>query len=70
MILVFYLNAANEVAVAAFLNKQIAFTDIAHINAHVLESAQMTVPADLESVIELDKMARMLAQKVIQKVSV
>ncbi|MGF1760542.1 1-deoxy-D-xylulose-5-phosphate reductoisomerase [Photobacterium sagamiensis] len=64
------LNAANEVAVAAFLNKQITFTDIAHINAHVLESAQMTVPADLESVIELDKMARMLAQKVIQKVSV
>ncbi len=64
------LNAANEEAVAAFLNNQLRFTDIAQVNTQVLDLAQMTEPADLESVIELDRMARVLAQEVIRKVSV
>ncbi|MGR5149559.1 1-deoxy-D-xylulose-5-phosphate reductoisomerase [Photobacterium alginatilyticum] len=64
------LNAANEEAVAAFLNNQLRFTDIASVNSQVLELAQMREPADLESVIELDRMARTLAQEVIGKVSV
>ena len=64
------LNAANEVAVAAFLNNQLRFTDIARVNSQVLDLAQMTEPVDLESVIGLDRMARSLAQEVIQKVSV
>lgn len=64
------LNAANEEAVAAFLNNQLRFTDIASVNSQVLDLAQMREPADLESVIELDRMARTLAQEVIGKVSV
>jgi len=64
------LNAANEEAVAAFLNNQLRFTDIAQVNTQVLDLAQMTEPTDLESVIELDRMARFLAQEVIRKVSV
>lgn len=64
------LNAANEEAVAAFLNNQLRFTDIAQVNSQVLELAQMAEPTDLESVIELDKIARILAQEVISKVSV
>ncbi|MGF1732952.1 1-deoxy-D-xylulose-5-phosphate reductoisomerase [Photobacterium kasasachensis] len=64
------LNAANEEAVAAFLNNQLRFTDIASVNSQVLDLAQMREPADLESVVELDRMARTLAQEVIGKVSV
>ncbi|MGF1715679.1 1-deoxy-D-xylulose-5-phosphate reductoisomerase [Photobacterium chitinilyticum] len=64
------LNAANEEAVAAFLNNQLRFTDIAQVTTQVLDLAQMTEPTDLESVIELDRMARFLAQEVIRKVSV
>lgn len=63
------LNAANEVAVAAFLAHQLRFTDIARVNQQVLDLAQMTEPTDLESVIELDRMARILARDVIGKVS-
>ncbi|OLQ79502.1 1-deoxy-D-xylulose-5-phosphate reductoisomerase [Photobacterium proteolyticum] len=64
------LNAANEEAVAAFLNNQLRFTDIASVNSQVLDLAQMREPTDLESVIELDRMARTLAREVIGKVSV
>ncbi|MGR2766471.1 1-deoxy-D-xylulose-5-phosphate reductoisomerase [Photobacterium ganghwense] len=63
------LNAANEEAVAAFLATQIGFTDIARINRQVLEQAALREPTDLESVIELDRMARGLAQEIIRKVS-
>lgn len=64
------LNAANEEAVAAFLNNQLRFTDIATVNNQVLDLAPMTELTDLESIIELDTMARILAQEVIRKVSV
>ncbi|MGF1684280.1 1-deoxy-D-xylulose-5-phosphate reductoisomerase [Photobacterium minamisatsumaniensis] len=64
------LNAANEVAVAAFLNNQIGFTDIARINQQVLEKAPMREPTDLESVLELDRIARQLAEDVICKVQI
>ncbi|MDO6500373.1 1-deoxy-D-xylulose-5-phosphate reductoisomerase [Photobacterium sanguinicancri] len=63
------LNAANEEAVAAFLDKRIGFTDIAKINRLVLETAPKEEPTDLESVIELDRMARLLAQEEIAKVA-
>lgn len=63
------LNAANEEAVAAFLDKRIGFTDIAKINHLVLEIAPKEEPTDLECVIELDRMARLLAQEEIAKVA-
>ncbi|KXI22894.1 1-deoxy-D-xylulose-5-phosphate reductoisomerase [Photobacterium sanguinicancri] len=63
------LNAANEEAVAAFLDKRIGFTDIAKINHLVLETAPKEEPTDLECVIELDRMARLLAQEEIAKVA-
>ena len=64
------LNAANEEAVAAFLANQLCFTDIAAVNSQVLDLAPMSEPADLESVLELDREARMMAQDMIRKVSV
>ncbi|PSV42400.1 1-deoxy-D-xylulose-5-phosphate reductoisomerase [Photobacterium indicum] len=63
------LNAANEIAVSAFLNNEIGFTDIAVINEQILNSADMTTPVDLESVIELDMRARVLTHNIIRKVA-
>jgi 1-deoxy-D-xylulose-5-phosphate reductoisomerase len=57
------LNAANEVAVEAFLKRQIGFLDIAGTVERVLE-AMGTPPADcLEDVIALDDAARRSAQR-------
>ncbi|ASG04299.1 MULTISPECIES: 1-deoxy-D-xylulose-5-phosphate reductoisomerase [Vibrio] len=65
------LNAANEIAVEAFLNKQIRFTDIAQINERVLSkvcAAHTQLHCyDLESLLELDRMARTIAQQIIQE---
>ncbi|MGC6498137.1 MAG: 1-deoxy-D-xylulose-5-phosphate reductoisomerase [Candidatus Puniceispirillaceae bacterium] len=56
------LNAANEVAVDAFLKAQIGFTDIAHIVAHSLEKTT-EIPIDSpEAVMQLDRMARQTAE--------
>ena len=58
------LNAANEVAVAAFLAGQVCFTDIHRINAHcvaaVLPSAADA--ASLDDLLALDQRARASAQ--------
>ncbi|MGF1687998.1 1-deoxy-D-xylulose-5-phosphate reductoisomerase [Photobacterium japonica] len=63
------LNAANEVAVAAFLEHRLGFTDIARINSDVLATAVLTEPTDLACVLELDRLARIAAQALIQKVT-
>jgi 1-deoxy-D-xylulose-5-phosphate reductoisomerase len=56
------LNAANEVVVAAFLNRAIAFLDIARILAAVL-AAHVPAPArDLETLLRADHWARQQAQ--------
>lgn len=61
------LNAANEVAVAAFLNRELSFTDIAVVNQKVLSKVcadtSHSHSSDLESILELDRMARELASK-------
>ena len=56
------LNAANEVAVDAFLKNQIGFMDIADIVAHSFEKTT-EIPIDsLEAVMRLDRMARQTAE--------
>ncbi len=58
------LNAANEVAVDAFLNQTLAFTQIAIVVEAVLRQAeQWQAPHDLAAVYALDKLARHLALK-------
>jgi 1-deoxy-D-xylulose-5-phosphate reductoisomerase len=52
------LNAANEVAVAAFLEGQIGFTGIAEVVAEVLAQAEASDPVCLDDVYETDGMAR------------
>ncbi|HIF9066249.1 TPA: 1-deoxy-D-xylulose-5-phosphate reductoisomerase [Photobacterium damselae] len=62
------LNAANEIAVGAFLDNKIGFTDIARINAAVLAVASKEEPKDIDDVLELDRQARQLALDEIKKV--
>lgn len=59
------LNAANEVAVAAFLQGDLAFTDIAEVNKRVLLAAQLTEPVDLDVVQLADAKARQHARRLI-----
>lgn len=55
------LNAANEVAVAAFLERRIRFTDIARIIDGVLEAEPAVAVECLDAVLEADRRARELA---------
>lgn len=59
------LNAANEVAVAAFLKQRIAFLDIAKVNGQVLNAANIVPVNELEDVFGADLYARRLAEKMI-----
>src|SRR5690554_684625 len=59
------LNAANEVAVDAFLNKKIAFTAIAEINEQVLNRANLAEPHSIDVVIQADLQARALARELL-----
>ncbi|MCV2403809.1 1-deoxy-D-xylulose-5-phosphate reductoisomerase [Marinomonas sp. C2222] len=59
------LNAANEVAVAAFLNEKISFLDIAKLNEYVLTHSDIRPVNCLDDVFEADKMARQLANNVL-----
>ena len=52
------LNAANEIAVAAFLSGQIAFTRIAVMVAEVLSRYSPAAPDSLDDVIAVDHAAR------------
>ncbi|MDR2244617.1 MAG: 1-deoxy-D-xylulose-5-phosphate reductoisomerase [Burkholderiales bacterium] len=58
------LNAANEIAVEAFLNRRIGFLDIASVCDAVLSEAQTTTtPATVEDAIAFDAAARRLAER-------
>lgn len=59
------LNAANEVAVAAFLQRRIRFDQIAQVIAGVLDQQDVIEPESLERVIATDQLARELANSVI-----
>ena len=59
------LNAANEEAVAAFLNHQIRFTDIAQVVEHSLSAVDAGETGSLEGLLEQDRAARSVAQQFI-----
>ena len=56
------LNAANEVAVAAFLDGKITIPDIARLNSAVLDSHETKPVNNLESVLDADRDARLKAE--------
>lgn len=62
------LNAANEVAVAAFLREQIGFNDIAGTVEFVLAKTSFNSEASLSTYAETDNLSRRLADDYINKV--
>jgi 1-deoxy-D-xylulose-5-phosphate reductoisomerase len=61
------LNAANEVAVAAFLNGQIGFLDIANVVSSTLDGYSPNAPHSLEHLFSIDAAARSYAKSLMEK---
>jgi 1-deoxy-D-xylulose-5-phosphate reductoisomerase len=61
------LNAANEIAVAAFLANRVGFLDIAAIAAETLAAFAPPAPATIEAVLEVDRAAREAAGAVMRR---
>ena len=61
------LNAANEVAVAAFLAGELEFTAIASVAEEVLERAAVRPGRSLEEIRDVDQQARQLARAWIEE---
>lgn len=55
------LNAANEVAVQAFVNRRISFLEISEVVSHTLAEHQIIHHPDLRQVLEADAWARQAA---------
>ncbi|RVT42092.1 1-deoxy-D-xylulose-5-phosphate reductoisomerase [Sphingobium algorifonticola] len=64
------LNAANEVAVAAFLAGRIGFLDIAAIVEDVLAGYSAPVPRSIAEILEVDGEARRAATGIVERVQV
>jgi len=63
------LNAANEEAVKAFLDKKICFTQITEIISFVMDKNPIKTVKELENVIEADVLGRASAQNRIQQLN-
>jgi len=65
------LNAANEIAVQAFLDRRIGFLDIPSVVAQALDRdvGSNGIAGDLESVLGTDARARVVAEEICQRVS-
>jgi 1-deoxy-D-xylulose-5-phosphate reductoisomerase len=63
------MNAANEVAVAAFLARRIGFLDIAAVVEATLDGYTPTAPSDLPELFSIDAGARDYARHQIEKVA-
>ncbi|MDP4204366.1 MAG: 1-deoxy-D-xylulose-5-phosphate reductoisomerase [Bacteroidota bacterium] len=59
------LNAANEIVVQAFLNKEIRFVDIPTIIGEVMEKASYIASPSLEDYMETDRISRIMAQQLV-----
>ena len=57
------LNAANEVAVQAFLDGRIPFTRIAELVEAVMEAIEPVAATDLETILNVDRQAREAARQ-------
>ncbi|MFZ3126917.1 MAG: 1-deoxy-D-xylulose-5-phosphate reductoisomerase [Rhodoferax sp.] len=61
------LNAANEVAVAAFLARRIRYDQIHQVNAEALHSVVFQQPASLDDLLALDQLSRRAAEDAIAR---
>ena len=60
------LNAANEIAVEAFLAGRLGFNGIARVNEEVLEAVASSAADSLDLVLEADRLARTSARRRIE----
>jgi 1-deoxy-D-xylulose-5-phosphate reductoisomerase len=61
------LNAANEIAVAAFLSDKIGFLQIAEIVEETLNKVENTISSSIADYVEKDKEARIIASQLTNK---
>jgi 1-deoxy-D-xylulose-5-phosphate reductoisomerase len=61
------LNAANEMAVAAFLERRVRFDQIHQVNVATLEAVTASKPESLEDLLGLDARSRAAAQRAIAR---
>jgi 1-deoxy-D-xylulose-5-phosphate reductoisomerase len=61
------LNAANEVAVAAFLERRLPFLGIAELIAATLDAVPQAVLPDLVAVLEADRQGRTMAKEILAR---
>ncbi len=59
-------NAANEVAVEAFLDKQISYPGIGELIDHTLQKVDNFEPANLQEVLDIDQSARRMSRDLIE----
>lgn len=59
------MNAANEVAVDAFLNNKISFNRISEVIERALSHLKVTVNPELEAIIDADKSAREYVRSIL-----
>ncbi len=64
------LNAANEVAVESFLNKQLKFTDIANVIEKTLHDCPDPGASSLDNILEADTVARQHASEWVSKLGI
>jgi 1-deoxy-D-xylulose-5-phosphate reductoisomerase len=61
------LNAADEIAVEAFLNEQISFTAIAEVVAETLARIPGRSPGSVAEVLEIDRESRIAARECVRQ---
>lgn len=59
------LNAADEIAVEAFLDRRIAFTDIARVVEDTLQRHPLRRPGSIQELIEIDLESRECARRIV-----
>ncbi len=63
------LNAANEVAVAGFLDGAVRYTDIVSLTERTLEQVDLSEPTTIEEVFARDELVRRETQRLLSKMS-
>ena len=63
------LNAANEMAVAAFLDRRIRFDQIHQVNAETLATVVPSNPGSLADLLALDAQSRSAAAQAIARLT-
>jgi 1-deoxy-D-xylulose-5-phosphate reductoisomerase len=64
------LNAANEVAVWAFLDKRIKFTDIAKVIEKTMKKHKPLKKYTLEDILSVDNQSRVEAEKIVERLNI